>query len=465
MLKEEFRKGFKDILVSRKFGPEVEGILFDPKTPFDVPSVERLASFFDNIAMKHPNLSLVYEELLIDNKVVCNFPTGAKMYLNNYEVDITTDMSRCTFEITVPPSSRMEKLEKNVKEILEIVMKGAEDTGLMVLGLGCHPFAKRSFANVMPKRRYKLMGMRYHEKELLGLSISAASQVHVEINNAESGKILNLLNGFVPVLIASTSNSTIVEAELSGYKAYREIAWDEHTSKGSIEKERIGIPRIFRNLDSYFDYLADQRMIISRRHFEGNSTYVLFGKESPKVSEFTYTNQARVYRMDNGKIATVGPDIEDIRFLESTIWPDVRLRSRFGTAEFRACDFQPSTDELLAIISALTGVVRNSERAAHALEDYNLDEIRLARKSAIEEGFSGMIKDQKLSTFARKMIHIAYDGLEKGERRFLVPILRNIEEAKSPADRTRDFLRDELKGGIRSASDIGKFVDRHKFRI
>ena len=161
MLKEEFRKGFKDILVSRKFGPEVEGILFDPKTPFDVPSVERLASFFDNIAIKHPNLSLVYEELLIDNKVVCNFPTGAKMYLNNYEVDITTDMSRCTFEITIPPSGRMEKLEKNVKEILEIVMKGTEDTGLVVLGLGCHPFAKRSYLheiNIVSGKSHTLQG-------------------------------------------------------------------------------------------------------------------------------------------------------------------------------------------------------------------------------------------------------------------------------------------------------------------
>lgn len=465
MLEEEFRKGFKEILVSRKFGPEIEGILFDPKTPFDVPSVEKLASFFDNIAMKHHNLSLVYEELLIDNKVVSNFPTGVKMYLNNYGIDITTDMSRCTFEVTIPPSGLMKKLEINVKEILEIVLKGAEDTGLVVLGLGCHPFAKRSFENVMPKRRYRLMGTRFQEEELLGLSISAATQAHVEINKAESGRILNVLNGFAPVLIASTSNSTVVEARASEYKAYREIAWDEHTSKGSVEKERVGIPRIFTDLDSYFDYLVDQRMIISKRDFGENSTYVLFGKDTPRFSEFVNTNKAVVYRMDDGQTAIVSPNIEDIRFLEGTVWPDVRLRSRFGTAEFRACDFQPSTEEILAIVSALKGVVRNSERAAHILEGYTLNEIKLARESAVKEGLSGRIRDLEMSRFAERMIGIAYEGLEGYEKRFLLPIIRNIEEKKSPADRTRDFFRNELKGGIRTASDITRFVDRHKFRI
>jgi gamma-glutamylcysteine synthetase len=465
--KKEYRRGFRLNGERRMLGPEIEGILFDPRNPQTVPRLEDVVGLFEKIATKVDGARAIHEGLIVNGKLTDKYPTGVKMMVDGYEIDITTDMSRCTFEVTVPPSSSLARNEYNIKTILGILSNAVTDSGLVILGLGAHPFADRALKNMMPKPRYSFMSRCFKEEELIGMTITAATQFHVEVTSEDAARVLNVLSGFTPALVAATGNSTVIEGEISRYKEYRGIVWDLHASAGSIEKCRVGIPALFKNVDHYIEYLASHAPIITKRVLrEGEETYVFFARTLSSFAEFVREGQADAYRMDTGEKIKIVPQFGDLRILEGTVWPDARLRTRFGTVEFRPCAFQPSVDDIMAIGAVVRGLTENSREAEDFLARYTLKEIQQARQDVIVGGFDSAIGGTQTTVVCDKMLNIAARGLNESERKFLNPIRTNLEERMSPADRTRKSFGDDLIGLKRGDAEVvRRFVEKHRFKI
>ncbi len=467
LLIDEYKQGFPRGTGGRKLGPEIEGILFDREHPEAVPGLDKVSGLFENIAIRERGARAVREPLMIGGSVTFDHITGLKMTLGDYEIDITTDMSRCTLEVTVPPSSSLKKNMQDIKRIMEIVSRGADGLRMDVLGLGTHPFAPRSLSNMMPKQRYALMSRRFTEDELVGMTITAAAQFHCDVERQNAVELINVLNGFTPALIAATANSTVVEGRITPCKEYRGTVWDMHASRGSIEGSRIGIPAIFRDLDHYLEYLVGHSPIISKREFEGSGeTRVLFEDKHATFAEVVRKGSAEVYRMDTGQTEKIVPGFLDLQALESTVWPDTRLRRAFGTDEFRPCSFQPSSEEIMAIGAVVHGLAGNINEAKSFLSQYSIVNIKNARRDAIVGGFEAAIGETPLAKVAGSMLEIAGRGLEDECRGLLLPILRNVEERTSPADMTREFLADTGMGsGKIDRTSMMKFAERHRFRV
>ena len=460
-----FVEGFSDIKnFQGRLGPEIEGILFNPKTPDKVPSLQDVAGLFCNVVSNAKGAVPFYEELEVNGKATSAYPTGVTIKIQDYPVQITTDASRCTFEITTPPRSSLVHNESDMKYLFEILSSAAQRSGLELLGLGMHPFAKPDVTNMMPKARYLSMSRRFQEEELRCLTISASSQFHIEISKDSSSHVPYVITGFIPPIIAATGNSAIIGNALSGYKEYRCAMWDAHASF-SIEKTRVGIPALFKNPQDYFDYLVSHSPIISKRSKDGKEFYILFESRTQTFSEFVKEGKTYAKRMDTAERMEVTPEPHDLVFLEGTVWPDVRLRSRFGTAEFRPCSFQPSVGEILAIGAVIKGLSNNHKEAFSVLQRYDLKHVKAARASAMKNGLDSDMGGDSILDLCNVMFSIAERGLPKEERRFMDPMRRNVEEGKNPADRSIDMFSKKPSEPSKEKDFINLFVEKHKFKI
>ncbi len=460
-----FAEGFSDIKnFQGRLGPEIEGILFNPKTPDEVPSLQDVAGLFCNIVSNTEGATPFYEELNVSGRITAAYPTGVIIKIKDYPVQITTDASRCTFEITTPPRSSLLHNESDMKYLFEILSSGAQRSGLELLGLGMHPFAKPNVTNMMPKTRYLSMSRRFQEEELKCLTISASSQFHIEISKDTSFHVPYVLAGFIPPIIAATGNSAIIGNALSGHKEYRCAMWDAHASF-SIEKTRVGIPALFKSPREYFNYLVSHSPIISKRSRDGKEFYIFFESRTQTFSEFVKEGKTYAKRMDTGERMEVAPEPRDLLFLEGTVWPDVRLRSGFGTAEFRPCSFQPSVDEVLAIGAVIKGLSNNHKEAFSILRRYDLKHVKDARASAMKNGLDSEMGGDSMSDLCRVMFSIAEKGLPKEERRFIDPMRRNVEEGKNPADRSIAMFLTKPADQSKEKDFTNLFIEKHKFKI
>jgi gamma-glutamylcysteine synthetase len=450
----------------RKIGPEIEGILFSPKTPNNIPSVEEISELFENIASGLNGAADLYNERIqINGETTYAYSTKVKFEVNDYFVEITTGISRCTFEMTVPPSRSLSENERNLKYIFEKLLKGAENSRLEILGLGAHPFAEHSNESIMPKLINVYLSERLDGNELKRLITNASSQFHVELSRNETESLPNMLMRFIPPIVALTCNSAIIEGEFSGYKEYRSYAL-EREKDHHMEESRAGLPPNFFSADNnYFRYLISHSPIISRRRDMINGFYITFDDKAKTFSDFINKGTTEARRTDSGNKITVTPELVDLVFLEGTVWPEVRLRSTFGTAEFRPCSFQPSADEILAIGAVVKGLVNNYIEASRLVEKYDIKTIREAHRSAMRYGPDAHIGGESLLELSKRMLYVAARGLDGNEKQFLRPMEKNAESGKSPADRSIAYFTELLKRQPRNSDFTQNFVEKHRFKI
>jgi gamma-glutamylcysteine synthetase len=449
----------------RKIGPEIEGVLFSYESHNHIPSIGDISNLLENIASNLREADLYNDRLKVNGETTYAYPTKIKFEVRDYPVEITTGISRCTFEMTVPPSIKLSENERDMKYIFEKLLKGAENSGLEILGLGAHPFAKHSTESIMPKLINIHLSDQLGESELRRLITNASLQLHVELSRNETEAIPNMLMRFIPPIVALTCNSAIIEGEFLGYKEYKgHINGREQNLRA--EESRIGIPPNFFDADNnYFRYLISHPPIISRRRDLINGFYIMFDDKTQTFSDFINNGRAEVRRTDNGNKIPITPELVDLVFLESSVWPEVRLRSTFGTAEFRPCSFQPSLEEILAIGAVVKGLVRNYSEASHLVEKYDIKTIREAHRSAMRYGPDAHIGGESLLELSKKMLSIASRGLDENEKRFIRPMENNAECGKSPADRSIVFFDELLKRQLRKSDLIQNFVEKHRFKI
>lgn len=449
----------------RKLGPEIEGVLFSYRSPNNIPSIEDISNLFENIASNLREADLYNDRLKVNGETTHAYPTKIKFEVRDYPVEITTGISRCTFEMTVPPSARLSENEIDIKYIFEKLLNAAENSGMEILGLGAHPFAKHSRESIMPKLINVHLSEQIGESELRRLITNASLQFHVELSRNETEAIPNMLMRFIPPIIALTCNTAIIEGEFSGYKEYKGNT-NIREQFQRAEKNRTGMPPNFFDAENnYFRYLISHPPIISRRRDLINGFYIMFDDENQAFSDFINKGRTEARRTDNGNRITITPELTDLVFLEGSIWPEVRLRSTFGTAEFRPCSFQPSIEEILAIGAVVKGLVKNYKEASNLVEKYDIRTIKEARRSAMRDGLNADIGGESLLELSKKMLAIAARGLGENEKRFLKPLEDNAESGKSPADRSIAFFDQLLRKQLRNSDLIQNFVERHRFKI
>ena len=104
---------------------------------------------------------------------------------------------------------------------------------------------------------------------------------------------------------------------------------------------------------------------------------------------------------------------------------------------------QSSIKEVMAVGALTLGLAANAKEAWDDIQRYDREYLSSLRREAMENGVSlGRLGYRGVVTLESIMLDYAGKGLEKiGEdTKYLDPLRRNLDEAKSPARRSLDYL-------------------------
>lgn len=350
------------------------------------------------------------------------------------------------FEISGAPfASLHETYEEFISHRRELEIAGKE-LGIVFLGLGFHPFAKRSELPWVPKLRYPIMrdylptkGHRAHDM------MQRTSTVQANIDYSSEEDAMRKLKAAIrvqPILTAIFANSPFMEGRRAANLSERADVWL------NMDPDRSGMPA-FAFTDAleyqeYIDYALDAPMFIVKR-----------GAEIRRATHLTF----REFLAEG--LGEARATMEDWIVHLATLFPEARLKH---IIEMRGIDAQVA--ELAVAASAffkglfydatsltqVEAMVGKFERAE--LEEY--------RRRVPSEGYGATLAGKGTREYAEALLEIAEGGLSRidevwassrdGERRYLDPIAELIKRGENPAAR---LLRE---AGDREGHELRDFL-------
>ncbi len=440
-----------------KTGQEVEAPLV-MKNSGRQPSLENISSMLDAILRIEKGWKPVSEILLVDGRKSRDYLTSVVNTESGFREEVTTDMPIGIMELGLKPEASLPANEERLRRRFAMVLEAADMAGIAVLGLGIQPFQKRSFENMMPKQRYSYL-VGYFGDDLINMTVTAASQIHLDVSRENAIGTLNTMIGFSPAIIALTANSTILEGNIDRHQEFRGTAWDAMANNNIIEGDRVGVPERFATLQKWYSRISSFKPIFAKRQ----DNYMYFDSEYRSFSQLCEAGHANTIDIATGLPSAIKPGIEDFVTMLGTVWTDARLTG-YGTVELRAPAFQPSLKWLMAINALALGLRNSNGEAGKYLEKYSDSEIKMARSDAITNGLDASMGSVPIKEVSYDMLKIAARGLEKSDARYLRPMHHALEEGMNHAVKTR-MRFSELKARSLPEEDfVQAFVHEHIFR-
>ena len=365
--------------------------------------------------------------------------TSTGKVVDGYGISVGTDMGTGTMEISFPPVTKLRDAEMHVTRILNEVKPVAAGLGLAVLGYGVQPVSAPGNDVMMQKDRYHML-VKLLGPQVYAHTVTAASQVHMEVGIDELPGAINALNAASPAVIALTANSLVREGAPGKSHDSRVLSWDEAMTRDYAVR-RIGIPDRMSCFEQYWEIMMDFAPFMTKRYGE----YLMFDvQKTGTMREYIGRGSGTVYSID-GRAIGVSPEEIDVKMLQGTVWWEARATG-YGTVEFRTPSLQPSITDILAVDAMALGLLENRDAVMARMKRYTHAQLSDARRDAAIRGFRGELAGEPLALVARDMLGIAESGLRSiGEDAgYLEPLLERLRDGMSPADRSAEIL--ESKG-------------------
>ncbi len=316
-----------------------------------------------------------------------------------------------------------QEIDTHIASLLGVGRK----LGVRFLGSGAVPKTPLEATGWMPKRRYEIMRAVMKRTGTLGhrmMKHTATVQSNFDYADETDARLkFRLCMALVPILVAMSANSPVVDGRLTGYKSYRARVWrDTDPDRCGVLGFAFDTESLFR---AYTEYALDVPMYFLAR-----------GEDLVSVWPMPFREVlAKGY---DGHEAT----LEDWRLHLSTIFPEVRLKTYI---EIRSADSQ-SADLLLSTPAFLKGLLYERdclEAALDLLGRWSFSERLDSGEEAARHGLAGRAGRHRLADFANDLVGIARAGLERQDRRdeqgrseavHLDPLAEAVAGARCPAD-------------------------------
>ena len=316
-------------------------------------------------------------------------------------------------------------------------MSGLTDRhGIAWLGLGFHPFAKRSDLTFVPKTRYGLMReyLPTRGDHALDMMLRTCTvQANFDYSDeADAMRKLRVGLRLSPLTTAVFANSPWVEGAPYGGRTFRGRVWLD------VDPDRSGlVPCMWREgagYEQYVDWALDVPMFLVKR---GNTFLANTGQTFRSFWKNGY----------EGHFATLA----DWQLHLNTLFPEVRLKK---TLEIRGADMQ-SADRCSALAAFWTGIYYDDRALAEAdalTRDFSLDELGRLRVASHAAGLRAVFRGKPLAELAARVVEIAEGGLRRrrvlddhghDETSYLEHIKTLVVQGKTPADELLEGMEDE----------------------
>ncbi len=368
--------------------------------------------------------------------------------VDGYEVSIGTDVGTCGLEITFPPAGSLGEAKKNLVGILAFVSEVANGIGISLLGYGVQPLSSPGSHLVMPKDRYSALMNFVEPERAYYFTLSAATQVHVDVGKEDIARVIGVLNRFGPAMTAVFANSGILEGRQSDCLDVRNLFWDnvyQHRYP-----ERIGLAPDFGGFDGYLDKMMEIGPLLVKRE---EDYFVYKGPES--FRDFISQGGAEVIRIGGaGETIRLSAEVSDMFALESAVWWEARAKGAYGTVESRTCSMQPSCDHIMAVAAVVLGLAHNSNAAYDRVSGYDRGTLMKARRDSIGSGMNVQIDGtgEPIMELANDMLRLAKDGLAiaKEDVSHLAPMQAILDSKRTSAQASQEIYgRDGVSGLLR----------------
>ncbi|KKW32005.1 MAG: hypothetical protein UY76_C0045G0005 [Candidatus Uhrbacteria bacterium GW2011_GWA2_52_8d] len=353
--------------------------------------------------------------------------SGALIGVYKQNMEIGMDVGRGTMEIGFP----------HVGNLLDHVPVRKQTFALVDRLLEKHGFFRLKDYAIQPRTRPtpelwapKGRGMFFRDffdPRVHAQTLTASSQTHIDVTQAEALPALKAMLALAPVFIALNANSPVWKenADPGGLLAVRQHCWYGFTvNHGFWSNVLCGPPnqngstRVEQAPESFEELAA----IISATPFIVRVSNNRI--EGPGVSFETW------YAASQCDLSS--DELRRDAFLnhEATIWWDARLRTAYGTIEVRpSCQNRDS----IATHALVLGLIENLKVTldfVHKVKTYA--QWRNLQSHAIAYG----LHTDKMPRIAHQVIWIAEEGLKRrgmGEEILLSPLKIRVQRSTSPA--------------------------------
>jgi glutamate--cysteine ligase len=333
----------------------------------------------------------------------------------------------CQLELSGAPLGSIHAICAEFRRHMEELRPISNELRIRWMGLGFHPFAKRSDLTFVPKGRYGVMreylptrGGHALDMMLRTCTVQANFDYSDEADAIRKMRVGLKLS---PLTTAIFANSPFYEGAPYGGRSYRGAVWLD------VDPDRSGlVPALWKKDAGYADYVGwalDVPMFVVKRGAD------------------VMTNTSQTFRSFwksgfRGYTATQA----DWQTHLNTLFPEVRLKR---TIEIRGADAQ-GTKTRCALPALWTGIFYDEQalRQADTLTaDFQHSEVAAVRKDVAALGLRASFRGRPMVDLARQVLEIAEGGLQrrarkrpdgKDERIHLAEIRALLERGLSPAD-------------------------------
>jgi gamma-glutamylcysteine synthetase len=354
----------------------------------------------------------------------------------------------CKTEFALAHVASLHELAEMISGLRTLLREFSDRSGNRFLGFGLQPVTPPSKHLEMKKSRNlfweRIFGSNRHITPEDGddvhlFTVSASSQVHIDVTLDEAVRAVNVFNGFSGAQVALTANSNIWKGALDPEnKCLGELFWD-WWNPGA---DRYGVPsRPFEDLADYVRQIVMMKPVYVRR---GGKPVGLPGYDS--FFRYYCSSEPALGMDPEGSTVHLTPEPADIDQHSTFYWYNARV-SRYYTLENRVCDQQPP-DEQVCVAALTLGLASALGEAEEEIRRHDWDLLRDARVAACRDGLQASVNGLRLSDLAGRMLQIAAEGLKKrglGEQEYLAPLRARQQSGRCPADEAEKLFS---RGGV-----------------
>jgi glutamate--cysteine ligase len=419
--------------------PEIDGIdaLVDGLRAAETPR-ERF-----RVGMEHEKIGLLEEDLSPvpyhgDRSIatVLRLLSERRGFTPYYEGDHVIALTKAGTAISLEPGGQLELsgavLESNHQTCRELTEHRdftrtiGDELGILWLGVGHTPFARRDEIFWVPKARYGIM-KRYlparGDRALDMMLRTGTVQANYDWSDeADMVRKMRAATAVTSLVSAIYANAAIVEGEVTGWVSERQRSWL------SVDPDRCGLPTFVFDEDfgyrRWVEWALDVPMFFIRR--EGRYVEGVAGMPFRTFLEKGFEGmRARI------------SDWEDHL---TTLFPEVRLKAYLEVRGADCCD----RDLNCALPALWKGLLYDDEATDAALaltRSWSLEGRRQLVADVARLGLGASVDGHRVLDLCRELVEIAREGLAsqralndlgEDETKFLGPIDRLLDGGKSP---------------------------------
>lgn len=290
------------------------------------------------------------------------------------------------------------------------------------VALGFTPFARIDDIQWVPKGRYVVMQEYLKRTGKLAhhmMKGTCAVQASYDFSDeADAAAKVRLSTHLGPLTTALFANSPLSEGKPNGFMSWRGHIWTQ------VDPRRTGFPDAAENFsfERWVDYLLQVPMMF-QRDTDGNWIH------------------ARGRTFGDWLASSEPPSWQDWDLHLTSVFPEVRIKR---TIEVRGADCVP-LPLAMSFVALFKGLfycpqaLDEGTELARELASYGTKDERFA--IACRDGLHGVIGGRRLVEWGERLLDLADSALERcapEDRRWLVPLRRQVERGESPA---RTLLR------------------------